>query len=111
MIKIWCELLWLILSLITGTLQAYLSVLNVSSKLMSAGDNAAIIAVFEFPPRFSRKSHVSTESRYGITDLPLPFLLLAWKLLAHFTNAFCLNFLTKSVPKIKNENLIEKLDK
>lgn len=33
---------------------------------MSAGEIAAIIAVFEFPPRFSRKSHVSTESRYGM---------------------------------------------
>lgn len=52
-----------------------LNVLSVSSKLISAGDNAAIIAVFELPPRFSRRSHVSTESRYGITDLPLPFRL------------------------------------
>lgn len=33
---------------------------------MSAGDIAAIIAVFELPPRFSRKSHVNTESRYGM---------------------------------------------
>lgn len=33
---------------------------------MSAGLMAAIMAVREFPPRFSLNSHVNTESRYGI---------------------------------------------
>jgi hypothetical protein len=51
----------------------YRRVLNVSSKLISAGLIAAIIAVFELPPRFSRNNHVSTESRYGTTGFaPLP---------------------------------------
>lgn len=27
---------------------------------------AAIMAVLEFPPKFSRNNHVRTESRYGI---------------------------------------------
>lgn len=40
---------------------------------MSAGDIAAIIAVFELPPRFSRKSHVNTESRYGMKSAFLDF--------------------------------------
>ena len=41
----------------------YLNVESVSSQLISAGDIAAIIAVLELPPRFSRRIHVSTESR------------------------------------------------
>ena len=35
---------------------------------MSAGEMAATIAVFEFPPRFSRSNHVRTESRYGMNS-------------------------------------------
>lgn len=42
---------------------------------MSAGDMAAIMAVFELPPRFSRSSQVSTESRYGMKSAFLDFLL------------------------------------
>ena len=49
----------------------YLRVERVSSKLTSAGDMAAIMAVLEFPPRFSLSSQVSAESRYGIYS---PFL-------------------------------------
>ncbi len=36
--------------------------------MMSAGEMAATMAVLEFPPRFSRSSHVSTESRYGMNS-------------------------------------------
>lgn len=41
---------------------------------MSAGDMAAIMAVFEFPPKFSRNNHVNTESRYGIKSAFFDFL-------------------------------------
>lgn len=41
---------------------------------MSAGDMAAIIAVLLLPPKFSLRSHVSTESRYGIKSAFLDFL-------------------------------------
>lgn len=37
---------------------------------------AAIIAVLEFPPRFSLSNHVSTESRYGIKSAFFDFLVL-----------------------------------
>ena len=40
---------------------------------MSAGDMAATMAVFELPPKFSRKSQVNTESRNGIKS---PFFFL-----------------------------------
>ena len=46
-------------------LYTYLNVERVSSQLISAGEMAAIMAVLEFPPRFSRRIHVKTESRYG----------------------------------------------
>ena len=46
--------------------EAHRKVDKVSSKLISAGLMAAIIAVLELPPRFSFRSHVSTESRYGM---------------------------------------------
>lgn len=47
---------------------------------MSAGDIAAIIAVLELPPRFSRSNHVSTESRYGMKSAFFDFLFFdAWK--------------------------------
>lgn len=42
---------------------------------MSAGEMAAIMAVLEFPPRFSRNNHVSTESRYGIKSAFFDFLV------------------------------------
>ncbi len=45
---------------------AYLRVESVSSKFSSAGDNAAIITVFVFPPRESCNNRVSLESRKGI---------------------------------------------
>ena len=57
--------------LITGlflmflALEAYLSVLRVSSKLYSAGEIQAIIVVLEFPPKESCKIQVSFESQYG----------------------------------------------
>lgn len=35
---------------------------------------AAIIAVFELPPKFSRNSHVKTESRYGMKSAFFDFL-------------------------------------
>lgn len=35
---------------------------------------AAIMAVFEFPPKFSRNNHVNTESRYGIKSAFFDFL-------------------------------------
>lgn len=38
---------------------------------------AAIIAVFELPPRFSRNSQVNTESRYGMNSAFLDFRLRA----------------------------------
>lgn len=38
---------------------------------------AAIMAVREFPPRFSLNSHVNTESRYGIKSA-FRFFLLAY---------------------------------
>lgn len=41
---------------------------------MSAGEMAAIIAVFELPPKFSRNNHVNTESRYGIKSAFFDFL-------------------------------------
>lgn len=46
---------------------------------MSAGLIAAIIAVLELPPRFSRSNQVNTESRYGMKSF-LPFfpLLADW---------------------------------
>ena len=49
---------------------------------MSAGEMAATIAVLELPPKFSRKSQVSTESRNGIKSVPFFFfdLELAWKI-------------------------------
>ena len=49
---------------------------------MSAGEMAATIAVLELPPKFSRKSQVSTESRNGIKSEPFFFfdLELAWKI-------------------------------
>ena len=34
--------------------------------MMSAGEMAATMAVFELPPRFSLSSQVNTESRYGM---------------------------------------------
>ena len=40
---------------------------------MSAGEMAATIAVLELPPKFSRKSQVSTESRNGIKSVPFFF--------------------------------------
>lgn len=43
---------------------------------MSAGEMAAIIAVFELPPKFSRNNQVSTESRYGMKSAFFDFLLL-----------------------------------
>eukprot|EP00160_Parvularia_atlantis_P014531 Unigene3677_Nuclearia_a/m.11212 Unigene3677_Nuclearia_a/g.11212 ORF Unigene3677_Nuclearia_a/g.11212 Unigene3677_Nuclearia_a/m.11212 type:complete len:570 (+) Unigene3677_Nuclearia_a:1-1710(+) len=46
-------------------LLAYRSVLSDSSKLIAAGLIVATMIVFEFPPRLSLSSHVSTESRYG----------------------------------------------
>ena len=49
---------------------------------MSAGEMAATMAVLELPPKFSRKSQVSTESRNGIKSVPFFFfdLELAWKI-------------------------------
>ena len=44
----------------------YLNVLNVSPWLTSAGLIVAIMIVLEFPPSESFRSHVRTESRYGI---------------------------------------------
>lgn len=35
---------------------------------------AAIMAVLELPPRFSRSSHVKTESRYGMKSAFFDFL-------------------------------------
>ena len=59
-------------------LYTYLNVDRVSSQLISAGEMAAIMAVLEFPPRFSRRIHVKTESRYGtnVSLTPLFFLML-----------------------------------
>lgn len=37
---------------------------------------AAIIAVFELPPKFSRNNHVNTESRYGMKSAFFDFLFL-----------------------------------
>ena len=56
----------------------YLNVERVSSQLISAGEMAAIMAVLEFPPRFSRRIQVKTESRYGtnVSLTPLFFLML-----------------------------------
>mmetsp|Transcript_30718 Transcript_30718/g.92097 ORF Transcript_30718/g.92097 Transcript_30718/m.92097 type:complete len:280 (-) Transcript_30718:844-1683(-) len=45
---------------------AYRSVDSVSSKLDAAGEMAATINVLELPPSDSRRSHVSTDSRYGM---------------------------------------------
>jgi len=45
---------------------------------MSAGLIAAIIAVFEFPPKFSRNNHVKTESLYGIKSAFF-FFFVAYK--------------------------------
>lgn len=42
----------------------YLRVLNVSSKLMSAGLIAAIIAVFEFPPVLKKKRKIYYHNVY-----------------------------------------------
>ena len=66
---------------------------------MSAGEMAATIAVLELPPKFSRKSQVSTESRNGIKSVPFFFfdLELAWKIfwnsgnVKHATNATTVN--------------------
>lgn len=41
---------------------------------MSAGEIAAIIAVFELPPKFSRSNQVNTESLYGIKSAFFDFL-------------------------------------
>jgi len=50
------------------TCQAYLNVDRVSSKFTEAGDNAAIMAVLEFPPRAYFKMKVSLDSRKGTTS-------------------------------------------
>lgn len=50
---------------------------------------AAIIAVLELPPRFSRKSHVKTESLYGIKSAFLDFLDFdAWNTKDGYQNVY-----------------------
>ncbi len=53
--------------LIRLTRSAKRNVLNVSSKLTSAGDKAAIITVLLFPPKAFWSNFVNTDSRYGTT--------------------------------------------
>jgi len=50
------------------TCQAYLRVDKVSTKLTSAGDRAATMAVFAFPPKNGLRMNVSLELRYGTTS-------------------------------------------
>jgi hypothetical protein len=73
---------------------------------MSAGDMAAIMAVLELPPKFSRNNHVNTESRYGIKSAFFDFLLFE----ACDTNGNDMHerkFSTPSLNKHENPNFNE----
>ena len=64
--------------LIAFTYQAYLSVLKVSSWLILAGERAAIILVFVFPPRAFYKRNVKADSlKGGAAALPSAFFASA----------------------------------
>jgi hypothetical protein len=57
-------------TLIILTRLAYRRVLTDLSRLLSAGEMAATMAVLALPPSDVLSSRVSTESRYGMWSLP-----------------------------------------